>query len=1228
MNALKIAFLFITLLINRAVFSQSLLLNADPQWISLGDIDVTGDQITVEALVYYTGGQNVVSKHTGPTNANYLLRLNSFQLTTTSAFYFTPNPYTMNSNTWYHIAGTYDGTNVKYYVNGCLISTVPATGNLITQDLATAIGNKSFNEGEQYFGQIDEVRIWNVARTQAQIQSYMNNLPTPATQPGLLAYYKFTNNLNNSQGNALSNGTSMGAATVYAPEPPIIVTTSLTAVTPQNALCTNNNGSVIITASGNNIQYSIDNVSYTSTSSFSGLAAGNYTAYVESPEGCKMQQAFTITLTPTPSLTLSSTPSPCFIGNATLTASGATNYTWSPSGTLSSSNGSLVTSNAISNTIYTVSGESNSCVNTKTIAVTRPANFTVTATSASVCAGNSVNLTASGATTYTWNSSTNLNTANATSVIATPNVTETYTVTGSVGSCTNIAVTTVTVIPNPTITLTPTLSSICPETSSTLTASGATNYTWTSSIALSNNTGSLVVANPTTTTVYTVTGSANSCTNTAIATVSVLTSPTLTITPSFSICSGSTGTLIASGASTYTWNNSTNLSSANGGTVTSTTNTNETYTVIGTALNTCTNSAETNISVNPLPTVTATSNTICTGTSGSLTANGATTYTWNNATTLNTPTGSSVTATPTITTIYTITGTDANNCVNTTTTSITVDSKPTLTVTPSFTMCSGTTGTLIASGANTYTWTNATNLSSANGDTVTSTTNTTETYTVIGTALNTCTNSAATNISVNPLPTVIATSNTLCVGSTASISASGAITYTWNPATTLTSATDATVAANPTVTTNYTVTATNINGCVNTTTTTITVNPLPTVTATSNTICTGTSGSLTANGATTYTWNNATTLNNSTGSSVIATPTITTTYTVSGSSALGCISNSTVSVDVVQTPTLTVGALPLTICSGSTSALSASGASSYTWSPSASLTNVNISNPFASPVTSTTYVVIGSNGTLPTVCTAFKTITIVVLPKVTPVVAPNDVICLGQNTTLFATGGNTYNWSPTNGVAHPNYSTTVVSPTATTVYTVTVSQNNLCPETGTVMVTVNPLPTVYAGKDSTINIDQEIVLSGTGNVDVGFLSPDGNPLICNWCPIVTVYPKKYTCYTLEGFNSFGCRNTDDVCITVTKDWDIFIPNAFTPNSDLDNEYFTPKGYGIETFNLTIYDRWGTLIFKENNTVLGWDGKLKGKLCEQGVYVYQAEIISMRGVTAYKTGHVTLLGRVK
>lgn len=718
------------------------------------------------------------------------------------------------------------------------------------------------------------------------------------------------------------------------------------------------------------------------------------------------------------------------------------------------------------------------CPITKTVTITEPANFTVTATSASACAGSSATLTASGATTYTWNASTNLNSANGTSVIATPSITETYTITGAVGTCTNTGITTVTVIPNPTITLTPTLSSICVGMSSTLTASGATNYTWSPSATLSSNTGSLVVANPTTTTIYTITGSTNSCTNTAITTVSVLANPTLTVTPSFSVCSGTTGTLNVSGANTYTWNNATNLSSANGGTVTSSTNTTETYTVIGTALNTCTNSAVTTITVITTPTITATTQ-----------------------------------------------------------------------------------------------------------------------------------------------------SAIICPQGTTSLTSSGATNYTWSPASTLSSSSGSLVIASPVNTTTYSVIGAN-SSCTHTAQVVVTVTTSPVISVASTSICSTTSSTLSASGATNYTWTPSTFLNTNSGATVISTPPNSITYSVSGTSPLGCVGNNTVSVTVIPTPTLTIGASSLIICDGNTSTLTAGGASSYTWSPSASLSNSNASNPVASPITTTTYVVIGSNGTAPTVCTSFKTIQITVLPKTIPVVGPNDVICEGQNTTIYATGGNTYNWSPTTGVLHPHDSATVVSPSVTTVYTVTVSKNNLCPATSTIMVTVNPLPTVYAGKDSTINIDQEIVLTGTGNVPVGFLSPDGNPLICNWCSIVTVYPKEYTCYTLEGFNNFGCRNTDDVCITVTKDWDVFIPNAFTPNNDIDNEYFIPKGYGIETINLTIFDRWGSIIFKENDTKLGWDGKNKGKLCEQGVYIYQTEIISMGGETTTKTGHVTLLGKIK
>lgn len=95
---------------------------------------------------------------------------------------------------------------------------------------------------------------------------------------------------------------------------------------------------------------------------------------------------------------------------------------------------------------------------------------------------------------------------------------------------------------------------------------------------------------------------------------------------------------------------------------------------------------------------------------------------------------------------------------------------------------------------------------------------------------------------------------------------------------------------------------------------------------------------------------------------------------------------------------------------------------------------------------------------------------------------------------------------------------------------------------------------------------------------------------------------------------------------VTKNWDVYIPNSFTPNNDELNDIFVPSGYGLTEITLTIFDRWGHQIFKSNDTVRGWDGKLKGKLCEQGVYVYKAEIKTISGNTVEKVGHVTLLGK--
>ena len=837
-----------------------------------------------------------------------------------------------------------------------------------------------------------------------------------------------------------------------------------------------------------------------------------------------------------------------------------------------------------------------------------------------ICAGTPLELIANGAPSYTWD-----NGATTQTIIVTPTVNTTYTITSTQNGCVNSATTTVIVNPLPPVTVNS--ASICVgQQTATLTANGALTYSWTT--GLSATTGSVVTASPAITQNYSVTGTdINGCVKIATSTITV--NPLPIIVPnSNTLCIGLSAPINASGANTYTWNPATTLTSATGATVTASPTVTTNYTVTATDTNGCTNTSSTSVIVNPLPILTVTSNTICANSSASLVASGATTYTWNNAATLNSPTGTSVTANPMTTTNYTVTGTDANGCVNTNTTSMIVNALPFVTISPSFSMCSGNTGTLTASGANTYTWNASTNLNSATGSTVTSITNATETYTVIGTGLNTCTNSAVTTITVVTTPTLSANTSSaiICPQGSASLTVSGATNYTWSPAASLSASSGTLVVATPVNTTTYSVIGANSN-CVDSTQVVVTVTVNPTIAVPSATICSSSSANLTASGGVTYTWSPATYLNTTSGAAVISTPPSTLAYTVSGSSSLGCVGFTTVSVKVIPTPTIAILANPLTVCSGSNSALTASGATSYTWSPS-TVSNVNTASTIASPINTTTYTATGSNGLAPTICTSTQTVEIKVKPRIVPIVSPNDAICFGNSTKVFAIGGNTYHWSPTTGVSKPNDSTTVVKPSSTTIYTVSVSINSLCPVTNTVQVTVNPLPIVNAGKDSTINIDQDIVLTGTGNVDVGFLSPDGIPLICNWCPIVTVAPKETTCYTLEGLNTFGCRNTDEVCVTVKKDWDVFIPNAFTPNGDVNNEYFMPKGYGLEQIDLMIFDRWGSVIFNEINTTLGWDGKYKGLVSAQGVYIYKVTVKAMSGESAIKTGHVTVMSKVK
>lgn len=710
----------------------------------------------------------------------------------------------------------------------------------------------------------------------------------------------------------------------------------------------------------------------------------------------------------------------------------------------------------------------------------------------------------------------------------------------------------------------------------------------------------------------------NACTATITGTIAVNPNPTVTVNSSTICLSQQTATLIANGATSYTW--SPGLSSTVGTSVTGTPAVTQNYTVTGSDLNGCINTNTLSVLVNSLPIVSSNNSTICLGQqTATLTASGANSYTWSAG--LSSTSGTVVTGTPSSTQNYTLTGTDLNGCFNNYTAAITVNALPVLSVNNS-TICVGLqTATLNASGASTYTW--SAGLSASTGATVTGTPLTTQNYTLTGTDLNGCIGTTTTSILVNALPTITVNSSTICLGQqTAILVAGGALTYSWTAG--LNSTTGSTVTGNPIATQNYTVSGTDLNGCINSSTLTVSVIPIPTVTVNSATICSSSNALLTASGASTYTWFPGSSLTSTTGVNVNANPILTTTYTLLGTSVSGCTNTATSIVNVISTPTINANALPTNICVGQTATLTASGAMTYTWSPGAMIGGTAT----VSPISPTTYSVTGTNtdGTL--LCTSSQTVTLLITPQTTITISKNDSICLGGSKSITASGGNTYTWTPNSGISNPHSAITTASPSLTTIYTLTAIQSGLCANSSTIEIVVNPLPYVYAGVDTTINIDESYVLNGTGDVDVGFLSPNQTPLICNFCPIVEVAPKETTCYTLKGTNGHGCSSYDDICIKVTTDWNVYIPNAFTPNGDLDNEVFLPVGYGIESIDLMIFDRWGDQIFRSSKNSIGWNGKKQDVWCEQGVYVYKVEIKTMSGINVIKTGHVTLLSKLK
>jgi gliding motility-associated-like protein len=655
---------------------------------------------------------------------------------------------------------------------------------------------------------------------------------------------------------------------------------------------------------------------------------------------------------------------------------------------------------------------------------------------------------------------------------------------------------------------------------------------------------------------------------------------------------------------------------------------------ISNTVNICAGSTSVSVSQTPTLTIVPSTNTMCSVNSNgslnsvSLTVSGATTYSWSgisgliNTTASTTATAISFTpATGFTTGSVSVVGVNGP-CSNTTSFNIAIIPNPTITVS-SASVCAGLGNTLTATGATSYVWSPAIGLSATSGSSVIANPNTTNIYSVIGSSLgcNSTTETSTLLVVPNPTISVSPLTNTICVGGNMNLTASGGATYNWAPNTGLNTTTGAVVNAGPFSTTNYTVIG-SLNSCTALAAYQVSVIVVPNLlTSISNgTICQGGTTNLNANGASGYNWAPTSGLSSPSGALVAASPAVTTNYTVTGFNGV-CTASASILVQVVQLPNLTISSPEYMICYGKSTQIFASGAQNYTWSPSIGLSNTTSSNVIASPTANVNYTVVGYNQLGTVICPQQMSYSVIVVPIAVAAVSNSVTICDGEKTTLTASGGNSISWTPTVGLNIGTGAGVVASPSVSTNYTVDVSYNGFCGSSNSVFVKVNPNPTVKAGRDTIINLDQPMFITAVGTGTMTWT--DGEEIMCRVCPTSQVYATHTGCYTVETINEFGCKAKDEMCIEVTKEFGVYVPNAFSPNGDGINDEFLMSGFNITEVTMDIFDRWGEKLFSSKDLTQGWNGTFKNQPCENAVYVYKITYKGLDGKKANKTGHVTL-----
>ncbi len=1000
--------------------------------------------------------------------------------------------------------------------------------------------------------------------------------------------------------------------------------------------------------------------------------AGVYTATFPLPNGCDSTANVTLVVNPLPVVNAGADVTLCNGESTVLQGTGADSYAWD--------NGLGIGNNFnVSPTVtttYEVTGtDANGCSNTDEVEITvNPLPTATIAGTTAICDNDpSPDVTITGANgtapyTYTYNINGGADivvvSVGNDAVISVPNSPSgTYTynlVSVEDASATNcsqsqVGSATITINPNPTPSITGDVD-YCEGFTATISADAVyTTYDWSTG----DNTQSIDVTaadNPITLTVTNGFG----CSGTSVA-YNVTENPTPIVDAGndVTICLGDETTLTASGATTYSWDNG--LGAGNNFDVSPVVNT--IYTVTGTDANGCVGTDDMEVTVNDPPTANITGTaTICVNdVSPEVTFTGANgtapyifTYTINGGTDLTVSSGAGndavvvVPNNPAGTYVYDLVHVEessANNCgqdqVGSVT--ITINPNPTPSITGDVDYCEGFTATISADAVyTTYDWSTGDNTQSID---VTAADNPITLTVTNGFG---CSGTSATyNVTENPTPIVDAGNDvTICIGAETTLSASGAVNYSWDNGLGVGNNFD----VSPLVNTTYTVVGTDANGCIGTDNMEVFVNDPPTATITGTaTICendvapqitfTGADG--TAPYTFTYNINGGPdlTANSGAGNTAVVTapnsPAGTYVYNllhVEESSVNNC------GQDQVGSVTITVNGLPnvnagadITACDGDDVTLNASGAVDYVW-------DNGVTDGVAFTPTNGVYTVIGTdaNG-----CENSDNLLITVSPIPVPSFTVDAPICEPFIVTLTnTTPGVSANcvWqlsgmAPINGCGPI---TMTLSDYGSYNVTLTTTNAGGCTASTTVVdaFTLEESPnaafTPPYSDISSLNTEVHFFNNSTGASSYEWHFGDGTASSSATNPSHT-YPDESGNYTvmLIASSDAGCADTAYGHVRVRLEVIYYVPNTFTPDNDSYNQFFKPvftSGYDPYDYSLLIFNRWGEIIFESHDVDKGWDGTYAGNyVVQDGTYTWKIEFKTIEtDERIMDIGHVNVL----